>query len=72
MAVWGVQMGDDFLSIKDFTQGDWAMLREIQEDIKELEQIECRDKSLLMAFIAFLHIKAITEETKRSIREELH
>lgn len=73
MSTWGINLDNgNFLNITDFTPGDWAMLREIQSDIKTIENVIDNDKSLLMAFIAFIHIKSTIEDSKRTIDDNLH
>jgi hypothetical protein len=72
MSDWQINLEHTTVSIKDLTQGDWAQLREIRDDIMRMEKIVCPEKGILCAFIAFLHIRSIVDETKRSIDDELH
>lgn len=72
MGKWEIHLDFGVVDPLKFTPGDWAQLREIKKDVIEMEKIKCEDTALLCAFIAYIHVRGIVEDTKRDLNEELH
>ena len=72
MSTWGIQTDLEFIDIAKLTEGDIAVIFEIRDDIIRIENMKCPNRALLSAFCAYLHIRTIGLETKRSINDELH
>jgi hypothetical protein len=72
MGKWEIHLDFGVINPVAFNEADWIQLNTMKKDIMNHDKIKHDDTALLCAFIAFLHIKGIVEDTKRSIDDELH